>query len=187
MSKFDDQGVAIAKFSEEQGPIAIQSDRTALVTLIAKEGQEAPKSFAFGKPLVEGAENTYQRFVDADMVAVGPSIDLERAYGKKSNATTIWLVGSVLASVLTLGLILFLIRRGAPQQVADNGMPVQLTAFTVHQYLHGLRQRNHLPPAKQQQLDVELARLEETYFAADRAAAEPQQLRQLLTKWSTAR
>ncbi|MBL8823771.1 MAG: hypothetical protein JNJ77_14375 [Planctomycetia bacterium] len=183
IAKLDDQGVAIAKFSEDQGPIAIQSDRTALVTLVAHEGQAAPKTFQFGKPLVENAEVIYQRYNDADLVSVTQSIELDQKYGNKSMAGTIWLIGSLLATLLTLGVIIYLIRRKRPVTVDDNLLPEHMTAFTVHQYLDRLRSAKHLPPALKEQLETEIASIERDYFSAERNGHAPADLRQLALKW----
>jgi hypothetical protein len=180
--KMDDQGVAISKFSEEQGPIAIQSERTALVTLVAKEGSEAPKQFTFGKPLVDTNEAIYQRYQDADMIAVAQTIDLDRTYGKQSMAGTIWLISLLAASVLTLAVILVLIRR-RPRVEAASDMPAHLTAFTVHQYLDRLHKNNHLAPQQREQLGAELGRLERDAFSAQAQSMSTGELQQLLKKW----
>lgn len=184
IAKFDDQGVAIAKFSEEQGPIAIQSDRTALVTLHAKEGQEAPRQFHFGKPLVEGMELVHQRYQDADLATVASTIDLDRHYGKKSMAGTIWLTSAIIASLLTFLGVLYLIRRRSPRSENANELPQHLTPFSVYQYLDRLRHNNKgLPPAQRQQLDQELASLEHHYFSAEQNGHTPSDLQQLARKW----
>lgn len=183
IAKLDDQGVAIAKFSEDQGPIAIQSDRTALVTLIAQEGQQVPKTFQFGKPLVENAEVIYQRYNDADLVSVSQSIDLEQNYGRKSMAGTIWLVGSLLATLITLGVIFYLIRRKRPAAVDDNLLPEHMTAFTVHQFLNRLRNTKHLAPAQKEQLEAEIASIERDYFSAEHNGHAPADLKQVAMKW----
>jgi hypothetical protein len=185
ITKMEDQGVAIAKFSEEQGPIAIQSDRTALITLVAKEGQAAPKQFSFGKPLVETSEAVYQRYDDADMISVASTIDLEKTYGKKSMVGTIWLIALLAASVLTLAVILYLVRRRQPAGVAASDLPATLTPFTVHQYLERLHRNNHLAGSQREQLGAEIARLEQDYFSAAAQNGNRGDLEQLLKKWAT--
>jgi len=183
VAKIDDQGVAIAKFTEEQGPIAIQSDRTAIVTLTAREGQTVPKTFAFGKPLVEGVEAIYQRYQDADLVAVEPNIELDRTYARKSMANTIWITGGIVASLITLAVIVYLIRRVKPKVFEQDDLPQHLTPFTVHQYLDRLRQGNHMPAIQREQLDRELMNLERDYFASDKTQTDVNVLKSLVHKY----
>lgn len=187
VAKFDDQGVAIAKFTEEQGPIAIQSDRTAIVTLTAKEGQTVPKTFTFGKPLVEGIEAIYQRYQDADLVAVEPSIELDRTYARKSMTNTIWIIAGLIASLLTLAVIVYLIKRAKPKALEQDDLPQHLTPFTVHQYLDRLRQGNHMPTSQREQLERELLNLERDYFASDKTHTDVNVLKSLVHKYRTAK
>ena len=87
-AEVSDDGLSVVQFDEEAD--AIDSERTWTLTLRAREDLAAPpSSFTFGVPRVEVASDERYRFVDADLLAVGPTIDLEQRYG---------LTGEVLAT-----------------------------------------------------------------------------------------
>jgi hypothetical protein len=136
---------------------------------------------------VEGIEAVYQRYQDADLVAVEPNIELDRTYAKKSMANTIWIIGGIAASLLTMAVILYLIKRTKPKTLEQDDLPQHLTPFTVHQYLDRLRQGNHMPASQREQLDRELMNLERDYFASDKTQTDVNVLKSLVHKYRTAK
>ena len=59
----------------------IDSERTWLVSYRAAADQpKPPATFRFASAKVDGAEMTYQRYVDADLAKVGPEVSLEERY-----------------------------------------------------------------------------------------------------------
>ncbi len=70
--KIDDQGVSVTKFDQESPATVIDSERTWLVTYHAAPGQAKPPDlFRFASAKVDGAEQIFQRYVDADLAKVG--------------------------------------------------------------------------------------------------------------------
>jgi hypothetical protein len=164
--KFDDQGVSVAKFDEDSPETAVVSERTWLVTLRARPGQQ-PHTFHFGTARVEDAKMTYQRYQDADLVSAKEEVDLEQAYGRRSRAW-LWWAGAAAVGVLVLvGAVVVLLRRRKPAEGQRFRLPERLTPFTVLGLLREIRQNNGLAEAQQKELEQSIARLERHYFADD--------------------
>ena len=81
----------------------VDSERTWLVHFRgAPIESEAPKEFKFAAAKVDGAEMTYQRYVDADLAKVSPVVALESRYGEPTYAWAWRLGGGLLVVVLAL-------------------------------------------------------------------------------------
>ena len=75
VEKVDDQGLSVSKFDPDSEATMIDSDRTWLVSYRAAADQpKPPATFRFASAKVDGAEMTYQRYVDADLAKVGPEV-----------------------------------------------------------------------------------------------------------------
>lgn len=177
-----DQGVSVARFDPDSEESVVVSERTWLVSMKAKEGlPQKPKTFAFGAPKLNVQEVVYQRYNDADLVAVDQVVSLDEDYGKVSYAWAGWL-GLAVVGVLGLGLAVALVsRKPADADRARFHMPDQLTAFTVLGLLRQIEAENGLTPNGKQELAESINRLERHFFSDQQA--EPPDLRQIATNW----
>lgn len=183
VAKTDDQGLSVAKFDPESEKTAVTSERTWLVTLGAKPGEaKPPETFAFAEPKVD-AEVTRQRYVDADLEEVGPSIALNETYGKPARAWVPWAVlGLVAVAGLALLVALTRNRRGQVATVERFPLPAEITPFTVLGLLRDIQANNGLTEPGKRELAGQIQTLERHYFAQP-GVAEPD-LRGIAERWA---
>jgi len=157
----------VAKFDADSDQTAVVSERLWHVTLAAREGP-APKRFLFGTAKVDGAEMTYQRYHDADLVAVSQEVDLEQGYGQ-AGLMWLWLIagGLVLFSLLAVGAVFLLLRKPKFRQGPALELPGRLTPFTVLGLLQRVQQQYRLSEAQRAELAQALTALERHYFAGE--------------------
>ncbi|MEQ8768145.1 MAG: hypothetical protein RL885_29850 [Planctomycetota bacterium] len=178
----DDQGLSVVQFDEASEENAVVSERTWLVTMEAAEGAEKmPESFRFGTPARDDIEPLYQRYVDADLAAVGPDVVLEREYAEDSRAWMFWVGGGLL-----LLLLVFLTRplwKPARTELGSEGLslPEKLTPFTVIGLLREIERRHTLESGTESQLESEIHRLEQHYF--QNGTEEELDLRGIAESW----
>jgi hypothetical protein len=181
IKKVEDNGANVSKFDEDGDNIAVVSERNWVLTLQAKDGlAELPKQFRFGTTKNAEAEMTYQRYRDADVLAVGQDISLEAEYGKTGTNWTPWLCGAAVVLILFgIGLVLLLRRRPT-----DSGavLPEHLTPFTVLDFLTRVRGSQRLSEPQRQELQRAILEIEEHYFAAQ-ANGKSLDLRPIAEKW----
>ena len=172
VTKADDQGLSVSRFDPDGEGNAILSERTWLVTMEAAPGlRERPKTFAFPTPKDADAATTYQRYVDADLAAVGPEIDLEASYGTPSRAGLWWLIGTP-AALLVVGLLAWRLRPRRPAVASSRfPMPDPVTPFSVLGLLRDIERNDGLPDPKKRELSASIQHLEAHYFAAPGAEA----------------
>jgi hypothetical protein len=164
--KVDDQGVSVGKFDQDSPETAVVSDRNILVHLLAREGVK-PTHFRFGKPKVEVAQMTYQRYQDADLVNVKEEVELEQAYGKR-RLTWLWAAAAAaVALVLVAAGVFVLLRKRPPAEARRFRLPERLTPFTVLGLLRQIQANNGLGEAQQRELAQSISQLERRYFADD--------------------
>ncbi len=179
--KTDDHGLSVTKFDEEGEQGGILSERTWTLTMKAKEGLPAlPTSFAFAKPRLELAGDERFRYVDADLAAVGPTVELEKRYGTARKTWIWWLAGGLL---LALGAF-WLVRRGArveEEAAARFRKPETITPFTVLGLLRDIEQNDGLVPQQKSELRAEIERIEAHYFG-EAGEREPD-LAHIATEW----
>jgi hypothetical protein len=180
VAKVDDQGVSVSKFDEASEENSVLAERTWMVTFQAKPG-ETPKTFHFGTPKVEVGEAVYQRYVDADLMAVQEEVDLEARYGRRSLAWVPWaIVGGVAGVGLLIGAVL-LLRRPKKQAAGAFTLPEKLTPFTVLGLLRRIKANNGFSAEQREELEASIRRLEKYYFAEDGNGQVD--LRQLAEGW----
>jgi hypothetical protein len=178
-----DQGVSVTQFDQEGDGIDVLSERTWLLTLRAADDlAELPAEFRFGTPKVAEAKLEYQRFVDADLAAVGPLVALERSYGERgAGALRPWLIGSL--AVLGAGGVCFWLlrarRRTAPV-AARFRVPEPITPFTVLGLLRDIQARNGIAAQELRELELAIQSIERGYFADD---GEGPELERLAEEW----
>lgn len=180
----DDQGASVSQFDPDGEASAVLSDRTWLLTLEAAEGlSELPEEFRFGAVSVPTKELLHQRFVDADLAAVGPVVELEAAYGEVERALWPWFLAAALAAGGFLGWRRWS-ARGARTAVAEVRfrVPEPATPFSVIGLLREIQATDGLSGGEQAELEQAIAALEREYFAAGAAPAEAD-LAPLAERW----
>lgn len=186
VTKTEDQGLGVKKFDEDTEANAVVSERTWVLTLSGKSGQtELPKTFRFAPVRVPNKEVVFQRYVDADLAAVGEEIALEKAYGSKSRRW-LWLLAAGIAVGLCVlgGVIVVVSCRTAP--VAAEGLPEKLDPFVTAALLREIRERPELAPAQRAAIDQDLAAVESYFFSGNANGQPAPELRKLVEKWVAA-
>ncbi len=174
----EDEGVSVSRFDPESEQTAVLSERSWLVSLTAKEGlAELPTQFQFAELLLPVKESLYQRYVDADLVAVEPTVSLEQRYGTVSHAWGYWLLACCALAVLGGGVLWAVLRRAPDVDQKRFQLPEPLTPFTVIGLLRNIQSNNGLDDSGRRELQESIADLEQAYFAAEgRAHADLEQL-----------
>jgi hypothetical protein len=182
--KTDDQGVSVSKFDQESEDIAVASERTWMVTLQASPDRaQRPQSFHFGRSKIDDAKMLYQRFNDADLVAVESETPLEEQYGERSSRRLWWLAGGG-AALLVLGLAAFLLlRRPKSRDAARWKLPEPLTPFTVIGLLEKIHQDAALNAEQRAEVRQSIRRLERHYFADDANGDGRVDLKEIAEDW----
>ncbi len=162
VSKRDDQGASVSKFSEDQD--GIDSERVWLLALKPADDDARPTNFVFGKPKVEGVKAVYQRYDDADLATVSPEIALGSALAGR-NPKWLWILLGV-ALVAYLGWFFFWKPAARGQLGPSHGlqMPTQVTPFTVLSLLQQIAARGRLDESAKQSLAADIGRIEATHF-----------------------
>ena len=165
VSKMDDQGAAVVRFSPDQD--AVESERVWLIAMEPEDGAAAPGSFRFGAPKLDEMKTTYQRYDDADLETVAGEIALRRGLSG-SNPWWAWLL---LGAGSLLYLVWFLFARpseGDGAAAADAlTMPETVTPFSVLALLHQVRARCDLSAEQQAALAADVHRIEAGHFGKD--------------------
>ena len=122
------------------------------------------------------------RYVDADLAAVGPKVELEYDYGEKRSNWP-WIVGGALA----LGAAAFVALRGRKSDVETvatrSRMPDPLTPFSLLAFLREIEADAKLTPERKRELGAEIAAIERAYFG-DGGAGERPDLVVAARKWA---
>ena len=183
VTSVEDEGVSISRFDPESDENLVVSERIIMVTLEAEESDEIPTNFAFGEAKVPLKEILYQRYNDADLVAVDRLVNLEETYGE---AKSKWLAPVIVASTFgflaVLGGGIFLLLR-KPPEVQHEGvqLPDHLTPFTVLGLLRSIEQNNGFELDVHRELQGSIAQIEHFYFG-ENAEAEPD-LQDIAQRW----
>lgn len=182
VNKVNDQGVAVSKFDQDTESIVIDSERTWLISYRADADQSKPPStFHFASASVNGAEMTYQRYVNADLAKVGPEVSLEERY-EQPRRTWIWWTGGGLLAVAFIGIAFVKLRTRTRAVVAQRYlMPEPVTPFTVLGLLREIQQNNGLPAPQMNELAGSIERVERHYFSE--SDGEPLDLHQVAETW----
>src|SRR5205085_2090139 len=182
VEKVVDQGLSVSKFDPDSEATVIDSERTWLIAFRAAADQpKPPATFRFASAKVDGAETTYQRYVDADLAKVGPEVSLEERYEQPRYAW-LWWVGGGLLGLAFIGVAIGKLRSGPRRAVAQRfRMPEPVTPFTVLGLLREIQHHNGLPTPQRQELAGSIERIERHYFAE--SDGEPVDLHQVAESW----
>ncbi|MEO0446596.1 MAG: hypothetical protein AAF191_11040, partial [Verrucomicrobiota bacterium] len=168
-----DQGLAVSQFDQEHPDNVITSERTWLVTLIAKENLTSlPETFSFPSVIGDVNDIAFQRFVDADLEAVDSQIYLEEQYGR-ANFPWVWL-SIALAGVGFLGIWIMRLSKAPVSEPEESRyqLPEPVTPFSVIGLLRDIHQNNGLDPLAKEELQTSIERIERAYFSGDEDEVE---------------
>ncbi len=178
----EDQGLSVSRFDPESDETVVVSERTWMVTFQALDDlSELPKTFRFPEAKLDIDELVYQRYDDADLLAVESTIDLEERYGAVSYAWVWFLAGIVLVGAGILFFGLRAARRRPAKERSSFEMPESLTPFTLLGRLRDIQQNNGLGDDGKQELAASIGRLEEHFFL--RGDTEAPDLQEIGESW----
>jgi hypothetical protein len=181
--KADDQGVSVSKFDPDSETVAVGSERTWLLTFQAAPGTK-PQAFHFGRAKDEGAAMTYQRFNDADLVAVGPEVSLEQQYGGRDRRWVWWAAGAGVALAVLAAAAVVLLRRRRTPSAGRWQVPGRLTPFTAIGLLERIRDEGGLDEAQRAELGESIRQLERCYFSGNGNGDGRVDYRQVAEGWA---
>ena len=184
----EDDGVVISQFDPEADTNVVTSERSWIVTLLARDGlTEKPRDFHFLQTALETNETVYQRYDDADLKAAEQVVSLERKYAAPA-ATSIWTkvligVGS-LAALLTLIIVVMLVnRRPSSTSLA---LPENISPFALISMLRQVETGNGLNEKRRTELGDSIRKLESWYFAkSGQAESDHPDLNRIAKTWLT--
>ncbi len=161
----EDEGVSVKEFDKEAAETTINSERLWTISLEARGVEEQrPKEFRFAQARLPVKEMLYQRYDDADLVAVEPVIALAERYGRESYRW-LWAPISALAAVgLLVAVYLRAMRHRRPRAAPRFQMPEHVTPFTVIGLLRDIEQNNGLSEGARRELADSISGLERHYF-----------------------
>jgi hypothetical protein len=156
--------LSVTQFDKEAAETIVNSERVWLVTLEAGDKETPPQEFHFAAAKLPLKETIYQRYEDADLVAVKQDVSLVARYDRP-NYAWLWLPLVGLAVVTVGGVAAARAVRGRRrEEPARFQMPADVTPFTVLGLLRDIQQNNGLKPNEKHELSSSIDRLERHYF-----------------------
>ena len=177
----EDQGVLASKFDDESNTPQILSERSWSVEYRGVEGKGESADFDFGVPVMADITSNYQRYQDADLVDVEPTVSLDRKYGS-SAGWSFWWALPLLAVIAVLAVLLW---RGKPveQSQARFEVPEEINPFTVLTVLRDIKQRNGISDQQSEALNHSINRVESFYFGRSQQDLAAEDLKALAEQW----
>jgi hypothetical protein len=172
----EDLDVSVTKFDEESTEPLVVTQRTWMVTLEARDDlKQLPETFTFAglQSGEDEAEFIYQRYVDADLATVGPTVVFEERYGAVARSGPLpWLLGLGALIGLWFAARAVRARRAAAHITPDRyRVPDPVSPFNVLGLLRQIETSNGISDDFRSELLSEISQLETHYFrqAADEA------------------
>ncbi|MEW6073450.1 MAG: hypothetical protein AB1726_12780 [Planctomycetota bacterium] len=165
----EDEGVAVTEFDEESGT-TVRSERTWMIAMAAKEDlAELPSAFQFGVARAPEVEMLYQRYVDADLQAVEPTVALAARYGERGSRALLGWAGGALGAVAMAGAGLYLARRPRRRRRPAGRfvLPETISPFTVIGLLRSIEANDGISADERGELRRHIEDLESCYFRDD--------------------
>jgi hypothetical protein len=180
----DDQGVLVTTLDAEAEENSAISERLVNLTYRAKPGLATPpRTFAFGTPVRPEFAVSHFRYADADLAAVGPSVDLLEKYSDPGFPWR-WLFAALAAGGLATGLVVWQRgRKPLAERPKNFALPGEINPLTVIGLLRRIRERATLPAAQTSELDQIITDLETHYFGTSPATAGGIDLDQTARRW----
>ncbi len=180
----EDDGVSVSRFDEDADDNVVVSERLWLVKMEARGDLEAlPAAFTFGEPKLEVKESIYQRYNDADLASVEPTISLEQQYGETSYAREVAIAGGVgaLGLILVVACVVVLLNRKPEEARDEMQLPDQVNAFSVLGLLKRIECNNGFSEERKVELANSINRIEGFYF--DQAGGDEPDLQAIAEQW----
>jgi len=183
VTDIQDQGISVSQFDFEAPENVVKSERSWMITLAAAEGMTTPpQEFAFAQPVMEGGESEYQRYVDADLMAVDPVVNLEEHYAQPDYSWVSTIVAVVLVACFG-GIALARVgKRPVEQKSLRYPLPENVTPFTVLGLLKQIQRDNGFSNGEQEELAASIHQVESYYFTDEPEGEEPP-LRSIAEQW----
>jgi hypothetical protein len=184
-AEIEDDGSSVSQFDPESPDNVIDSERIWLITFEAADGLEKlPESFAFGKAKVDVDEMLYQRFDDADLAKVEPTVTLGETYGEVDRTGTWVTLGAAGLGLIALVVGFLVFRKQGGTETAEDrfAVPEEITPFTVIGFLREIESNNGLTPDGLRELSASMQHIERYYF--DRSEGDAPDLQRIAVEWS---
>lgn len=185
VDEVEDNGISVARFDPESNEPVVVSDRLWTVTLKDKQKTaEGDRQFMFASAKVPLKEEIWQRYDDADLVAVQQSVTLEEKYDQPDRTGQYVAIGLAILLVPAGFLIWYFSgRRKDEETVSDRFVvPDEATPFNVLSLLKNIEQNNGLSMDSQKELATSINRLERYFFADEKEVGVPD-LQELAKTW----
>ena len=179
----DDQGVLASKFDEDSKAPQILSERSWSVEYRAVDGLGESAEFNFGVPAMSDVTSNYQRYEDADLVDVEPTVSLDRKYGSSSWWSLAWAIPLVLLAIGAAVWFWFFNSKSDPTEVRRFEVPQEINPFTVLTVLRDIKQRNGINDQKAEELSHSINRVESFYFGRSEQEIASEDLKALAERW----
>ena len=179
----DDQGVLPSSFDKESDEIQILSDRSWTVEYKAKEGTGDLNQFSFANLKMDGATNRFQRYEDADLVAVEQTVSLERRYGSFDWSFLFWLIPLVVIGLVGLVAGVWFMSKSEVADEQRYRMPEEINPFTVLNLLKDIKQNNGISSGQAEELQSSIDGVEARYFSKTDGNSDGEDLESLARKW----
>jgi hypothetical protein len=163
--RMEDQKSSPTGFVEALDEIAIQSDRSWLIELEAKEGTTI-QQFAFPESRADDTKVICQQYQDADLVTANPVVVMATQLEQVDWRQYLWWGAG--AGVALLGLILlmvYLLRKPARRSVKAFEMPQEINPFTVLGLLQKIQSQGKLKESQRGELANSIRDVQQFYFA----------------------
>ena len=177
----EDQGVLASKFDEESNTPQILSERSWSVEYRSVEGKGESAEFDFGVPVMTDIDSNYQRYEDADLVDVEPTVSLNRRYGSSSLWRFLWLLP--LLAIFAVTAVFFWRGKPVEQSQARFEVPDEINPFTVLTVLRDIKQRNGISNQQSEALNHSINRVESFYFGRSQQDLAAEDLKALAEQW----
>ena len=177
----EDQGVLASKFDEDSNSPQILSERSWSVEYRGVEGKGESADFDFGVPVMADITSNYQRYEDADLVDVEPTVSLDRKYGSSAGWNFLWLLPLLAVIAVLVGVFW----RGKPvaQTQARFEVPEEINPFTVLTVLRDIKKRNGISDQQSEALNHSINRVESFYFGRSQQDLAAEDLKALAEQW----
>ncbi len=170
----DSQPVLPSGFDPKSEAIVVDSDRSWTVELAPKDKAAGnPKQFTFASAKSNDITNEFQRYNDADLVAVEQTVDLERSYRHASVPLWVWF--AIPLGLIGLLAVVYLALASKPSADANQrvAMPEDVNPFTVLSLLKRIRSENGIAERHQGDLNRSIEELEQYFFAPSNGHVSP--------------
>jgi hypothetical protein len=174
--------LSVVKFDPTAPENVVLTERTCTITMQSAQSETVPETFVFSEPKdkVTTTEVVYQRFNDADIVSVGPSIKLVENYARTNYG--MWaLLGVLTAVVFGVAYQLMTPKTSIVVEGQTLAMPETLNAFSAIGFLQQLQQSSKFNSEQRSELQSTVKQLELAYFRQGEGGVT--NLKELLQSW----